>query len=64
MSQEEERLQPVTFGSLIYLSTESSLDSFMFCDGFMDNRVVLKSFQGIAAQGKVLYALPTFSGSP
>jgi hypothetical protein len=55
MSEEEERLQPVTFGSVIYLSTESSLDSFMFCDGFMENRVTIKSFNGICGEGKVIY---------
>jgi hypothetical protein len=55
MSEEEERLQPVTFGSVIYLSTESSLDSFMFCDGFMENRVTIKSFNGICGEGKVIH---------
>ena len=44
MAEKDERLKPVTFGSTIYLSTETSNDSFAFCDGFMEKRVKLKSF--------------------
>ncbi|CAD8158586.1 unnamed protein product [Paramecium pentaurelia] len=44
---EEQLLQPVTYGSVIYLSTESNLNSFMFSDGFMDKSVKLKSFESI-----------------
>ncbi|CAD8074919.1 unnamed protein product [Paramecium sonneborni] len=44
---EEQLLQPVTYGSVIYLSTESNLNSFMFSDGFMDTSVKLKSFESI-----------------
>jgi inositol 1,4,5-triphosphate receptor type 1 len=51
MSEEETSLKSVTFGSTIYLSTESSLDSYMFTDGFMDNTVRLKSFQSITGPG-------------
>lgn len=42
---EKELLKPVTYGSIIYLSTESNLDSYMFCDGFVDKNVKLKSFK-------------------
>ena len=50
---EEQLLQPVTYGSVIYLSTESNLNSFMFSDGFMDMSVKLKSFESIC--GLVTY---------
>jgi hypothetical protein len=49
----EQTLEPVTFGSVIYLSTEASLDSYMFSDGFMDNRVILKEYRGICGEAKV-----------
>jgi hypothetical protein len=36
---DEQMLQPATFGSVIYLFSEMNLNSYMFSDGFMDNRV-------------------------
>jgi hypothetical protein len=57
---DEQTLQPVTFGSVIYLSTEMNLNSYMFSDGFMDNRVILKEYDGICGEAKVqTYFVPT-----
>ena len=44
---EDEKRKPVRYGSVIYLSTGQKVNSFVFSDGFMDNRVILKAFNGI-----------------
>lgn len=56
---EEELLKPVTYGSIIYLSTESNLDAYMFSDGFVDKNVKLKSFSEIT--GTQVHIFVTYS---
>lgn len=39
---EEKLLQPLTFNSIIYMSTESNMNNYVFANGFVDNHLTLK----------------------
>ena len=44
---EEKLLEPLTFNSIIYLSTESNMNNFVFSNGFVDNYLSLKPISTI-----------------
>lgn len=63
----ESNNQPLSYGQLISFSPPDDFHSFLFCDGFISSKTILKNFKNIDPSSKFLHSLfqiyPSFLNS-
>jgi len=62
LNQEQQKNIPLTFGAIVSFSSIDSLDSFIHVDGFVKDKVLLKSFD--TADPKLMYSKCLFQIYP